>query len=228
LGDTPLLTAISFDDLELVRFLLDHGADPNVTVEDGYTCLLSAVESDADASVDIVARLIAAGADIHQTGINGWTPLHLAAARGHAEKTRRLIDAGANVNQRTEIDANETPLMEAAFAGKPATVQLLLDHGADPSMCETIQNRTPLEIARNAAAGPDPQVYKFLKEESIEVDVDEMFTDMDLSAEEMAAIRQAVANVDLAENYLQNSKQLAESADHAEVIRIMTEHAAQR
>ncbi|MGB0740744.1 MAG: ankyrin repeat domain-containing protein, partial [Planctomycetaceae bacterium] len=35
-GDTPLLSAIAFDSLELVRFLLEHGADPNVMVDDGY------------------------------------------------------------------------------------------------------------------------------------------------------------------------------------------------
>ena len=34
-GDTPLLTATAFGNLELVRFLLKHGADPNVEVDDG-------------------------------------------------------------------------------------------------------------------------------------------------------------------------------------------------
>lgn len=228
LGTTPLLTAIGFDNLELVRFLLDRGADPNVAVDDGYTCLLTAVESDADASVDIVAALMAAGADIHQTGTNGWTPLHMAAACGHVEKARRLIDAGAKVNHRTEIDGQETPLMAAAFTGRPETVQLLLDHGADPSMRDTIQNRTALGIARAAIAGAAPEVYRFLKDETIQIDADEMFADIDLPAEQKAIVKQAIANVDIAETYLQNAKELAESGNHAEVIRILTEHAPQR
>lgn len=79
-NDTPLLNAIDFDDLELVLFLLSHGADPNVEVDDGYSCLLSAIESEAEVSVEIVDALIKAGADIHVTGTNGWTPLHMAAA----------------------------------------------------------------------------------------------------------------------------------------------------
>jgi len=39
-GDTPLLIAIDDAELDLVKFLLEHGADPNVAVDDGYTCLL--------------------------------------------------------------------------------------------------------------------------------------------------------------------------------------------
>jgi uncharacterized protein len=155
LGATPLLTAISFSDTRLVEFMLRQGADPNVEVDDGYTALLTAIESEDSASAPIVSQLMADGADIHRTGINGWTPLHMAAARGYLEKAHLLIDAGARVNERKVIDAGETPLMEAAHQGHPAMVRLLLDHGADPSMRDTINGRTSLEMARYAAKGVD-------------------------------------------------------------------------
>ena len=223
-GDTPLLTAIAFGNLELVQFLIKHGADPNVKVDDGYTCLLTSIESDADKSALIVAELIRAGADIHALGTNGWTPLHMAAARGQVEKARLLIDAGADVNRRTEIDASETPLMEAAFAGQPSTVRLLLEHGADPSMRDTINNRTPLEIARNAAKGPDPDVVNYLKTENIQIDVDESFGDMDLPADQLEMMKQAMEGVDMTQTYVDNSNELVKAGNHAEVIRILTEH----
>jgi len=86
-----------------------------------------------------------------------------------------LIDAGADVNRRKEIDASETPLMEAAFTGQPSTVRRLLAHGADPSMRDTINKRTPLEIAEAAAKGPDPDVVNYLRNENIQIDVDELF-----------------------------------------------------
>lgn len=223
-GDTPLLSAIAFDSLELVRFLLEHGADPNVMVDDGYTCLLTAIESDADESTPIVAALIQAGANIHTTGTNGWTPLHMAAARGHVEKARLLIRAGAEVNRRKQIDASETPLMEAAFTGQPSTLLLLLEHGADPLMRDTINNRTPLEIAQDVVKGPDPNVVDYLRNEDIQIDVDELFGDMDVPADQLEMMKQAMKDVDMMQSYIDNSNEIVKTGNHAEVIRILTEH----
>jgi ankyrin repeat protein len=222
-GDTPLLNAIAFGNLDLVRFLLEHGADPNVRVDDGYTCLLTAIESETVDSREVVAELIRVGADIHAAGTNGWTPLHMAAARGHVEKARILIGAGADVNLRTEIDALETPLMEAAFTGQPAMVRLLLQHGADPSMRDSIHNRTPLEIAQYVAKGPDPEVIDYLEIENLQVDVDELFGDMDLPADQMEMMKQAMKEVDMAQQYIDSSSELVRSGRHAEVIRILSE-----
>jgi ankyrin repeat protein len=223
-GNTPLLTAVEFDNLELVTFLLQRGADPNVTVDDGYTCLLTAIESDEKVSIKIVATLITAGADIHFAGINGWTPLHMAAARGHAEKVKLLIAAGADLNQRKDIDAHETPLLEAAFMGQPETVKLLLDSGANASLRDVINNRTPLETAKYVAAGPDPEVYKLLKKENMQIDTEDIFDDMDLPSDLLEMLREEVGKVDMAESYFQNSTEIAESGNHAEVIRILTGH----
>lgn len=224
IGNTPLLNAIAFGNLELVRFLLKHDADPNVKVDDGYTCLLTAIESDADESTQIVTELIRAGADIHVAGTNGWTPLHMAAARGQVEKAAFLIDAGADVNRRNEIDASETPLMEAAFTGQPSTVRLLLKHGADPSMRDSIHNRTPLEIAQYVAKGPDPDVVNYLNNENIQVDVDELFGDMDLPSDQLDTIKQNIRDINMAQNYIDNCNELIKTGDHAEVIRILTKH----
>ena len=222
------MTVIKFDHLELVECLLERGASPNVAVDDGYTCLLSAIDSEVDESVGIVAALIAAGADIHRSGVNGWTPLHLAAARGHTEKARLLLEAGADVDRRIEIDGEETPLMEAAYTGQAEIVRLLLDHGADASLRETEEDRTPLEIARYAAAGPDPDVYELLKDGEIQVDLDEMFDEMDLSPDELAALKEHAGGIDMAESYLENAREVAESGDHAQVIRLLEEHEARR
>ena len=222
------MTAIAADSIPLVDFMLEQKADPNVDVDDGYTCLLTAIESDSADSIAIVKRLLAAGADINAIGTNGWTPLHMAAARGHVEKCRLLIDAGANVNRRKEIDASETPLMEVAFCGQPETTKLLLAAGAAPTMRDTIQNRTAIEIARDAANGPDPEVVEFLKQENIQVDVDEMFADMDLPKDQLEQMKSMVGNIDMTQNYIKDSTDLAESGHHAAVIQILESHMTRR
>ncbi len=225
MGNTPLLAAINVDCLELVEFLLQHGADPNVAVADGYTALLTAIESQMPASKEIVDRLIAAGADIHFLGVNGWSPLHMAAARGELDKARRLVAAGVAIDQRKEIDGEETPLMEAAYAGHPQMVRYLLDCGADPTLQDSINNNTPLEIARAAAQGADQEVYEYLKKENFKLDPEELFSDAELPSDQLEFVESLLENVDLAESYRQNADQLARDGDHAGVIQILTEHA---
>lgn len=227
-GATPLLTAVSEDNSDLVDFLLKQNADPNVEVDDGYTCLLTAIESDAAESISVVTLLLAAKADIHAAGTSGWTPLHMAAARGHFKKCRLLIDAGADVNRRKEIDASETPLMEAAFCGQPQTTKLLLQFGADPNMRDTIHNRTPVEIARAAANGPDPAVVELLKEENIQIDVDDIFADMDLPRDQLEKMKEMIGDIDMTQSYIDSSTDLAETGDHAAVIEILESHALRR
>ena len=59
----------------------------------------------------------------------GYTPLINAAKVGDAAKVRELIEAGADVNWRT--DFGYTPLMFACDRGHLAVVKLLLEKGSD-------------------------------------------------------------------------------------------------
>lgn len=157
-GDTPLETAVAAGNLEVVEFLLDAGADPNADVDDGCTSLLTAVSNNHADSLEIMRRLLSAGAKIDERGMNGWTPLHAAAASGDVEKARMLIQLGAEVDCRKDIDGGETPLMEAAFHGCPEMVSFLLGAGADASLRDWIHDRTPLEMAKTAGIPQDPEL----------------------------------------------------------------------
>ncbi|MEI7514430.1 MAG: ankyrin repeat domain-containing protein [Betaproteobacteria bacterium] len=77
----------------------------------------------------VCERLIALNADVNKTG---WTPLHYAASRSHTETVRLLLAHFAYVD--AESPNRTTPLMMAAMYGDTATVQALLDAGADPGL----------------------------------------------------------------------------------------------
>jgi ankyrin repeat protein len=70
--------------------------------------------------------------------MQGGTLLHVAAEYGNVEAAQMLVDCGADVNARAEIDANgiggQTPLFHAVSQfydyGLPVT-ELLVAHGAD-------------------------------------------------------------------------------------------------
>jgi ankyrin repeat protein len=86
--------------------------------------------------------LIAAGAQVNRLG---WTPLHYAASKARLETARMLIEHKAIVN--APGPDGTTPLMMAALSGNQAIVDLLLSHGADPSMFN-LAHRTSADFAR--------------------------------------------------------------------------------
>lgn len=74
------------------------------------------------------------------------TPLHLAAFGGQIDEVRRLLEAGADVNARTQFQG--TPL-HWALAGdqvNPDILSVLVEHGADVNAQNNMGN-TPLHFA---------------------------------------------------------------------------------
>lgn len=84
-----------------------------------------------------VQLLIDLGADIHVARYDGTTPLHSAAIYGRAKAVKALLEAGAEVDARTEsFKESRTPLEMALFQQRVPfavlleTCTILLDHGA--------------------------------------------------------------------------------------------------
>jgi ankyrin repeat protein len=104
-----------------------------------------------------------------RVSVLGTRLLTLAAAHGHADLVKTLLDRGADVNRAD--DTGWTPLHAAAYGGHPAIIRLLLDRGAampasnwyTPSpltVAETLNHAAAVEILRQASqspklAGPD-------------------------------------------------------------------------
>jgi ankyrin repeat protein len=109
-GDAPLVMAAYLGHSEIVRLLLEAGADVTA-VDPGMKA--TALHAAAYAGRTEAARLlIAHGIDINRQGPrNGYTALHDAIWQGHVDTARVIIEAGADLQLKTR--AGETPL---AFA----------------------------------------------------------------------------------------------------------------
>jgi ankyrin repeat protein len=129
-GSTPLMYAALYRDADAVRLLLERGADPNARNDAGATALMWAVEDEAATKL-----LLDHGADANAISDVGRTPLmHAAGRHGAAPIVKLLLEHGANPSPKAaRLNRDTTPLVEAASAGDPATIQLLLDHRADIS-----------------------------------------------------------------------------------------------
>lgn len=111
----------------------------------------AAKAGDADA---VRALLEADPALIDARDKDGSTPLHCAAWKGHVEAATLLLDAGADIDAKSQNDHyGDTPLHAAAHGNQRAVVALLLERGANPNAINPA-GRTPLDETRfhNASA----------------------------------------------------------------------------
>jgi ankyrin repeat protein len=120
-GATPLLLAAEVSNTSAVKALLEAGADPRMTTEQGTTALVLAAGGGTDIqgnrvrspeeramSIDTVMLLVKHGADVNAAGQFGWTALHAAAYQGLTDVIEFLVSKGADINR---MDAfGQTPL----------------------------------------------------------------------------------------------------------------------
>jgi ankyrin repeat protein len=146
-GETPLMTCASTGSVEAVGALIASGADVNAMEPlQHQTALMWAT---AERHPDIVALLIRHGAGLEARTRQGFTALHFAAREGELESARLLLDAGTDVNIRSQpdaavrgrgptytatISAGSTPLLVATVRGQVPLALFLLERGADPNV----------------------------------------------------------------------------------------------
>ena len=137
-------------EVDMVRFCLDHGADPNLHFTLRNSSALAAAAA-FSGSAEIVTLLIEKG----NAAVNGSNALVMAAGNGRTEMVRLLLDYGADINELgVHIPYNKraarrmgTPLHKAVKNKHIQTLAYLLERGANAEKPDSI-GRTPLQLAR--------------------------------------------------------------------------------
>ncbi len=86
---------------DLVKFILEHGANPNIQGQNGRTPLHSASRnSNKDSTEGTIKLLLEHGANPNIQEDEGWTPLHMASRYSNTDRTegtvKLLLEDGAN------------------------------------------------------------------------------------------------------------------------------------
>lgn len=142
-GFTPAMRAAAAGRADVVKLLLDRGADPNAESRMSVTALHLAVGA---GSGETVAALLARGAKADvQLAVGGSTPLMAAVEGGDVGIVQQLLAAKANV--KLAGVGGEAPLHRAAAGGERAdVVAALVTAGADVEAKEK-HGLTPLMVA---------------------------------------------------------------------------------
>ena len=155
IGSTPFLLAAKAADVEMMRLLVELGADPLLPNEDGTTPLMVAAgvgiwavgESPGtnEEALEAVKYALDLGGDVTTIDDNGDTALHGAIIRGSEPLVRFLLDDGADIEATNEKGWTPYRIAKGVFysnTGKrwAEMETLLLELGADPSSATGADN----------------------------------------------------------------------------------------
>ena len=141
-GISALMRAASYGREEVVRLLLEAGADTEWRDDDfERTALHLAAQYNRS---EVVRILLEFGADMEAVDGEGAGPLHLAAQGGHTAVAQLLLDSGAD--NEAEDRWSQRPLHYAAENDRLSVVQLLVEAGVDKNALDEA-GRTAAQLA---------------------------------------------------------------------------------
>lgn len=141
-GSCPVHLAAAYGHAQVIRVLLQHGADVSACNGLKQTPLHTAASASHPA--ETLRLLLDAGGDVMSRDTAGRTPLHVAASVGTPASISMLVAGGADLEARGSI-SNRTALHDACANLRAQNVKRLLDLGADERVVDS-DDRAPAAV----------------------------------------------------------------------------------
>ncbi|CAB4029249.1 Ankyrin repeat-containing domain, partial [Paramuricea clavata] len=242
--------AVLSGSLEIVKYLVEHGADVNLYASRSDSPLHTAASS---GSLEIVKYLVEHGANVNLNSSIVGTALHSAASSASLEIVKYLVEHGANVNLNSlivgtaihsaasfaslkivkylvEHNADVTfenyrvgsPLHSAASSGSLEIVKYLVEHNGDVN-CEIEHVGSPLH---SAASSGSLEILKYLVEHGANVNLNTSFVASSGSLEIVKYLFEHNADVNCENGRVGSPLHTAASSGSLEIIKYLVEHGA--
>lgn len=216
-GRTPLLCVLDNKRTDAALFLIENGADPEVSDATGHKAIDYAT---AHGLREVVAKLSKGdNKDAH-----GNTPLHQAAYNGQSEIIRTLLTSSSKEMLDATNDGGQTPLILACMQGNLMIVNLLLDAGADANRA-LLDGSAPLHFA---AQSGNKFIGQALIKSKAQVDAQNSSGESPLiiaskegNNEFVSVLIEAHANVNLADNLQHTALHYASERGYNEIVELL-------
>jgi hypothetical protein len=185
IGNAMVNAVIHGEDIDIVRMLLDKGANANSKGEDlarGASAEPALIEAINTNRLDIARLLVSRGADVNLPGNNGRSALQVAvspfgeprsaaARQSQVEIIEALLDRGAQLDARGADYWQAPPLVLAIDKELPEIALLLIRRGADADVYVTFtgRNRPGRSALMLAAEYGMAEVVKTLLEKGADI-----------------------------------------------------------
>jgi hypothetical protein len=153
-GRTLLHLAVDSPNREIIKFLVESGADVEAADIYAWTPLFRAIDKGRKEAAE---SLINNGADVGHGMEDGFRPVHLASSVGNAGLLELLLQKGANMDARDRYGL--APLHIAAAYGFRNLVELLISYKANLNS-KTIDGGSPIHFAQ---AGGNQDIADLLR-----------------------------------------------------------------
>lgn len=154
-GQTPLMLMTEAGDTELVRIMLQAGADPEIQDWHGMTALHSSIKSRVDSCVD---ALLDHPCRLDHLTYDGQSPLHTASWTANLHAVRRLLElAPALAWQRNSHGMTPLEQVESLIGNPDALEELAKRLAQDCKRCASKQELTCIAEQLEQAA-PVPTI----------------------------------------------------------------------
>lgn len=150
--------------INIMKLLIENGANINYTDENGFNPLNIAIES---GDMELTKFLITNGANVNSLMQDGVSLIGYAIAQNNMDLLQILIENGANVNYTVGDSWADTPLMTASRLGLDNVVRILLTRNADINAVD-MNGNTALHTA---ALNSQLSVVKLLLEKNPNLDI---------------------------------------------------------
>jgi ankyrin repeat protein len=168
-GATAFFRAAYGGDVEVMKLLLEHGADPNLTTKDhttplmglagvGFTLSLVHHRSHQE-DMEALNLLLSLGGDINAANDQGLTALMGAAQRGANEEIKVLVDRGAKLDVRDKGSycgdsgkscTGQGGMLALNYAiGVPVTVQMPVYKADTVALLEKLMTERGIPVPSN-------------------------------------------------------------------------------